>query len=263
MVNMEDLIVEVEDLHLSYGDLEVLRGLTFSINRGEVLVVVGASGSGKSTLLRCLNRLEDPDSGKIIIDGVDATDPKTDLPAMRAKIGMVFQNFNLFPHMTALGNVAEGPRTVLQMSKEDAERVALELLEKVGVADKRDVKPAMLSGGQQQRVAIARSLAMQPKVMMFDEPTSALDPELVAEVLDSMRLLAEEGMTMIVVTHEMVFAELVAHRAMFIDEGTIVEEGPPQEVFHNARHERTRQFLRQLQWEGTPDASSGDDEGSR
>ena len=263
MANMEDLIIEVEDLYLSYGDLEVLRGLTFSINRGEVLVVVGASGSGKSTLLRCLNRLEDPDSGKIIIDGVDATDPKTDLPAMRAKIGMVFQNFNLFPHMTALGNVAEGPRTVLKMSKEDAERVALELLEKVGVADKRDVKPAMLSGGQQQRVAIARSLAMQPKVMMFDEPTSALDPELVAEVLDSMRLLAEEGMTMIVVTHEMVFAELVAHRAMFIDEGTIVEEGPPQEVFHNARHERTRQFLRQLQWEGTPDASSGDDEGSR
>ena len=263
MANMEDLIIEVEDLHLSYGDLEVLRGLTFSINRGEVLVVVGASGSGKSTLLRCLNRLEDPDSGKIIIDGVDATDPKTDLPAMRAKIGMVFQNFNLFPHMTALGNVAEGPRTVLKMSKEDAERVALELLEKVGVADKRDVKPAMLSGGQQQRVAIARSLAMQPKVMMFDEPTSALDPELVAEVLDSMRLLAEEGMTMIVVTHEMVFAELVAHRAMFIDEGTIVEEGPPQEVFHNARHERTRQFLRQLQWEGTPDASSSDDEGSR
>ena len=182
---------------------------------------------------------------------------------MRAKIGMVFQNFNLFPHMTALGNVAEGPRTVLKMSKEDAERVALELLEKVGVADKRDVKPAMLSGGQQQRVAIARSSAMQPKVMMFDEPTSALDPELVAEVLDSMRLLAEEGMTMIVVTHEMVFAELVAHRAMFIDEGTIVEEGPPQEVFHNARHERTRQFLRQLQWEGTTDASSGDDEGSR
>ncbi len=263
MANMEDLIIEVEDLHLSYGDLEVLRGLTFSINRGEVLVVVGASGSGKSTLLRCLNRLEDPDSGKIIIDGVDATDPKTDLPAMRAKIGMVFQNFNLFPHMTALGNVAEGPRTVLKMSKQDAERVALELLEKVGVADKRDVKPAMLSGGQQQRVAIARSLAMQPKVMMFDEPTSALDPELVAEVLDSMRLLAEEGMTMIVVTHEMVFAELVAHRAMFIDEGTIVEEGPPQEVFHNARHERTRQFLRQLQWEGTPDASSSDDEGSR
>ena len=248
---MEDLVVEVEDLHLSYGDLEVLRGLTFTIKRGEVLVVVGASGSGKSTLLRCLNRLEEPDSGKIIIDGADATDPKTDLPATRAKIGMVFQNFNLFPHMTALGNVAEGPRTVLKMSKEDAERVALELLEKVGVADKRDVKPAMLSGGQQQRVAIARSLAMQPKVMMFDEPTSALDPELVAEVLDSMRLLAEEGMTMIVVTHEMVFAELVAHRVMFIDEGVIVEEGPPQEIFHNARHERTRQFLRQLQWEGT------------
>ena len=248
---MEDLVVQVEDLHLSYGDLKVLRGLTFSIKRGEVLVVVGASGSGKSTLLRCLNRLEEPDSGRIIIDGADATDPKTDLPAMRAKIGMVFQNFNLFPHMTALGNVAEGPRTVLKMSKEDAERVALELLEKVGVADKRDVKPAMLSGGQQQRVAIARSLAMQPKVMMFDEPTSALDPELVAEVLDSMRLLAEEGMTMIVVTHEMVFAELVAHRVMFIDEGVIVEEGPPQEIFHNARHERTRQFLRQLQWEGT------------
>ena len=260
---MEDLIVEVEDLHLSYGDLKVLRGLTFSIKRGEVLVIVGASGSGKSTLLRCLNRLEDPDSGKIIIDGVDATDPKTNLPATRAKIGMVFQNFNLFPHMTALENVAEGPRTVLAMSKEDAERVAIELLEKVGVADKRDVKPAMLSGGQQQRVAIARSLAMQPKVMMFDEPTSALDPELVAEVLDSMRLLAEEGMTMIVVTHEMVFAELVAHRAMFIDEGTIIEEGPPQEVFHNARHERTRQFLRQLQWEGTPRASFSVDEGSR
>jgi ABC-type polar amino acid transport system ATPase subunit len=260
---MEDLIVEVEDLHLSYGDLKVLRGLTFSIKRGEVLVVVGASGSGKSTLLRCLNRLEDPDSGKIIIDGVDATDPKTDLPATRAKIGMVFQNFNLFPHMTALENVAEGPRTVLAMSKEDAERVAIELLEKVGVADKRDVKPAMLSGGQQQRVAIARSLAMQPKVMMFDEPTSALDPELVAEVLDSMRLLAEEGMTMIVVTHEMVFAELVAHRAMFIDEGTIIEDGPPQKVFHDARHERTRQFLRQLQWEGTPRDSSSVDEGSR
>jgi len=260
---MEDLIVEVEDLHLSYGDLKVLRGLTFSIKRGEVLVVVGASGSGKSTLLRCLNRLEDPDSGKIIIDGVDATDPKTNLPATRAKIGMVFQNFNLFPHMTALENVAEGPRTVLAMSKEDAERVAIELLEKVGVADKRDVKPAMLSGGQQQRVAIARSLAMQPKVMMFDEPTSALDPELVAEVLDSMRLLAEEGMTMIVVTHEMVFAELVAHRAMFIDEGTIIEDGPPQKVFHNADHERTRQFLRQLQWEGTPRESSNVDEGSR
>ncbi|MDE2717849.1 MAG: amino acid ABC transporter ATP-binding protein [Chloroflexota bacterium] len=259
---MDDLVVEVEDLHLSYGDLKVLRGLTFSIKRGEVLVVVGASGSGKSTLLRCLNRLEDPDSGRIVIDGVDATDPKTDLPATRAKIGMVFQNFNLFPHMTALGNVAEGPRTVLRMSKEEAERVAIELLEKVGVADKKDVKPAMLSGGQQQRVAIARSLAMQPKVMMFDEPTSALDPELVAEVLDSMRLLAVEGMTMIVVTHEMVFAELVAHRVMFIDEGMIVEEGPPQEIFHNARHERTRQFLRQLQWEGTSEGSSGADEGS-
>jgi polar amino acid transport system ATP-binding protein len=220
------------------------------VQRGEVLVIIGPSGSGKSTFLRCLNRLIEPDGGRIVVAGFDMTDRKTDLPKARRHIGLVSQHFNLYPHMTAIGNVMEGPVTVLRTPREEARTRARELLARVGLADKVDAYPRQLSGGQQQRVAIARALAMDPAVMLFDEPTSALDPELTGEVLDVMKQLADDGMTMLVVSHEMHFASRVAHRVAMFDHGVIVEEGPTTELFTRAREERTRRFLSQLlSWE--------------
>ena len=248
---MADVVVRVEDLHKSFDALEVLKGVSMDVQRGEVVVIIGASGSGKSTFLKCLNRLEEPNRGRIFLEDVEITDPKTNLPKVRRNIGMIFQQFNLFPHMSAMQNVMEGPRTVLKMSAEQARQKAGQLLDKVGLSDKLDVKPGQLSGGQQQRVAIARALAMEPKVMLFDEVTSALDPELVGEVLSVMKQLADEGMTMLVVTHEMQFGERVADRVVMFDEGVILEEGPPDKIFQRADSERTRRFLNQLHWEGT------------
>jgi polar amino acid transport system ATP-binding protein len=245
-----DSIIRVEDLHKHFGAIHVLRGVNLEVARGEVVVIIGPSGSGKSTFLRCLNRLEEPSRGRIWLEGTDITDRRVNLPRVRRQIGMVFQHFNLFPHRTALENVMEGPRTVLRVGREEARTRARQLLVKVGLADKVDVKPSALSGGQQQRVAIARALAMDPKVMLFDEVTSALDPELVGEVLTVMKQLADEGMTMLVVTHEMHFGEKVADRVVMFDEGVIIEEGPPKRVFTRADHERTRRFLSQLHWEG-------------
>jgi polar amino acid transport system ATP-binding protein len=245
-----DSIIRVEDLHKHFGAMHVLRGVNLEVARGEVVVIIGPSGSGKSTFLRCLNRLEEPSRGRIWLEGTDITDRRVNLPRVRRQIGMVFQHFNLFPHRTALENVMEGPRTVLRVGREEARTRARQLLVKVGLADKVDVKPNALSGGQQQRVAIARALAMDPKVMLFDEVTSALDPELVGEVLTVMKQLADEGMTMLVVTHEMHFGEKVADRVVMFDEGVIIEEGPPKRVFTRADHERTRRFLSQLHWEG-------------
>jgi ABC-type polar amino acid transport system ATPase subunit len=245
-----DVLIEVRRLNKSFGDLVVLRDIDLDVHRGEVVVIIGPSGSGKSTLLRCLNRLEDPTSGTIRIAGVEITHRRANLSQMRRKVGMVFQHFNLFPHMTALENVMEGPRTVLHMKRSQAAERALDLLDKVGLDDKAESKPANLSGGQQQRVAIARALAMNPDAMLFDEVTSALDPELVGEVLTVMRGLAEEGMTMVIVTHEMSFARRVADRVVFLDQGVIVEQGPPERIFQRAAQERTRQFLDQLHWEG-------------
>ena len=247
---MTDVVVRVEDLHKSFDALEVLKGVSMEVQRGEVVVIIGASGSGKSTFLKCLNRLEEPNRGRIFLEDVEITDPRTNLPKVRRNIGMIFQQFNLFPHMSAMQNVMEGPRTVLKMSAEQARQKAGQLLDKVGLSDKLDVKPGQLSGGQQQRVAIARALAMEPKVMLFDEVTSALDPELVGEVLTVMKRLADEGMTMLVVTHEMQFGERVADRVVMFDEGVILEEGPPDKMFHRADSERTRRFLNQLHWEG-------------
>ena len=241
-------VVEVADLHKSFGDLEVLSGIILSVHKGEVVTIVGPSGSGKSTLLRCLNGLESPTSGTVRILGMEITDRRMPLHLVRRRVGMVFQLFNLFPHMTALENVAEGPRAVLGMKRKEAEAIALDLLSKVGVADKAGQRPIELSGGQQQRVAIARALAMNPEVMLFDEPTSALDPELRSEVLEVMGNLAKEGMTMIVVTHEMGFARKVANRAIFIDEGAIVEEGEPDSMLRNPQSERLQRFLNLIFW---------------
>ena len=243
------MLIEVRGLNKSFGQLKVLRNIDLDIRRGEVVCIIGPSGSGKSTLLRCLNRLEDPTTGTVRIGGEEITERSANLSRLRRKVGMVFQHFNLFPHMTALENVMEGPRTVLHLSRPEAERRASDLLDKVGLADKAGSKPANLSGGQQQRVAIARALAMNPDAMLFDEVTSALDPELVGEVLDVMRGLADEGMTMVVVTHEMSFARRVADRVVFLDQGVIVEQGPPDRIFHRAEEERTRQFLDQLHWD--------------
>jgi ABC-type polar amino acid transport system ATPase subunit len=243
---VDDVLLKVEGLHKHYGTLHVLRGIDLVVRRGEVVVLIGPSGSGKSSLLRCLNRLEDPSSGHIFIDGVDLAAPGVNLPRIRRNIGMVFQHFNLFPHMTALGNVAEGPRTVLRMSGAEAERRALDVIAKVGLSDKVNAHPAQLSGGQQQRVAIARALAMQPEIMLFDEITSALDPELVAGVLAVMRRLAEEGMTMIVVTHEMEFARQVGDRVLMFENGAIIEEGTPNDLLRNPQHASTQRFLSSL-----------------
>jgi ABC-type polar amino acid transport system ATPase subunit len=240
--------IEVRGLHKSYGDNEILHGIDLDVAAGEVLVVLGPSGSGKSTMLRCLNMLETPTDGSILVFGDDVTRRGADLVALRRRVGMVFQQFNLFPHLTALENVMEGARGVLKMPKAQARSRAEELLTRVGVAARAHDRPSRLSGGQQQRVAIARALALQPKVMLFDEPTSALDPELRAEVLDTMKSLAADGMTMVVVTHEMEFARLVADRAVFIDHGRIVETGPPAEILTAPRSERLAQFLNVLRW---------------
>jgi polar amino acid transport system ATP-binding protein len=236
-------MIEVRDLHKSFGDLEVLRGIDLEVEAGEVVCVIGPSGSGKSTLLRCVNLLEAPTSGTVIVDGVELTDPECDLDAVRRRIGMVFQQFNLFPHVSVLSNVTIAQRKVLRRSAAEAEKVARVNLERVGLSDKVDAYPAQLSGGQQQRVAIARALAMGPSVMLFDEPTSALDPELVGDVLAVMRGLAVEGMTMMVVTHEMSFAREVADRVIFMDGGVIVEEGPAAELIGSPATERARTFL--------------------
>jgi polar amino acid transport system ATP-binding protein len=236
-------MIEIHDLHKSFGDLEVLKGIDFRVERGEVVCVIGASGSGKSTLLRCVNRLEAPTAGRVVVGGVDVTDPDVDIDAVRRRIGMVFQQFNLFPHLTATENVTIAQRRVLRRDRAEAERIAAHNLERVGVGDKAHAYPSQLSGGQQQRVAIARSLAMDPELMLFDEPTSSLDPETVGEVLAVMRRLAQDGMTMIVVTHEMSFAREVADRVVFMDDGVIVEEGDAQRVIGSPANERTRRFL--------------------
>jgi len=236
-------MIRIRNLHKSFGALEVLRGIDLHVRTGEVVVIIGPSGSGKSTLLRCINRLEKLTSGEIIVDNYDINDKSTDINLIRTEAGMVFQQFNLFPHMTALKNVTLGPIKVRATPRKEAEELGLGLLEKVGLKDKAHVYPNQLSGGQKQRVAIARSLALKPKVMLFDEPTSALDPELVGEVLEVMKRLAREGMTMVVVSHEMGFAREVADRVIFMDEGIIVEENTPRELFTNPRNERTISFL--------------------
>ncbi len=236
-------MIEIKKLHKSYGDHHVLRGIDLTIDTGEVVVIIGPSGSGKSTALRCINRLEEISSGTIVVDGYDLYDPKTDINHVRTEAGMVFQQFNLFPHMSVLDNVTIGPIKVRGVTKAEAQSLGLKLLDKVGLGDKATAYPDQLSGGQKQRVAIARSLAMQPKVLLFDEPTSALDPELVGEVLEVMKQLAKEGMTMVVVTHEMGFAREVADRVIFIDYGVVQESGAPDEVFANPKNPRLREFI--------------------
>ncbi len=240
---MPEPIIRIEDLHKAYGELEVLKGVSLTINRGQVIVIIGPSGTGKSTMLRCVNMLTRPDSGKIWMDGRDVTAPDTDINAIRTEVGMVFQDFNLFNHLTALDNVMIGPHRVKNMPKEKAHELAFFELERVGLEDKADAYPGQLSGGQKQRVAIARALAMDPKVMLFDEPTSALDPELIGEVLEVMKKLAKEHMTMMVVTHEMGFAREVSDRILFMEGGVIVEDGPPDQLFYNPQHRRTQEFL--------------------
>ena len=236
-------IVRIVNLHKAFGSLEVLKGVDMDVERGEVVVILGPSGSGKSTLLRCVNRLEEPTGGEIWFEDIQVNDPHTNVNQVREKIGMVFQAFNLFPHLTAKGNVMLAQTKVLKRTKAEAERIAVEQLTRVGLGDRVDYFPAQLSGGQQQRVAIARALAMDPHVMLFDEVTSALDPELVRGVLDVMKELAKAGMTMLVVTHEMGFARDVATRAVFMDGGVIVEQGEPAAVFDNPQNERTQDFL--------------------
>lgn len=239
-------MIVVNNLVKSFGNLEVLKGISERIKPQEVVCVIGPSGSGKSTFLRCLNLLETPTSGEIIIDGKNITDPNNDINIIRQDVGMVFQRFNLFPHMTVLQNITLAPMKVRGLNQREAEERAHSLLKKVGLTDKANVYPDSLSGGQQQRVAIARALAMHPKIMLFDEPTSALDPEMVGEVLAVMKDLAREGMTMVVVTHEMGFAREVGDRVLFIDEGIIVEQGTPEEIFSNAKNERTKAFLSKI-----------------
>ncbi len=236
-------VVRIEDLHKRYGDNEVLKGVSLEVAKGEVVVIIGPSGTGKSTLLRCVNLLSRPDSGRVWVEDEEVTAPHVDINKIRAKVGMVFQDFNLFAHLTALKNVMAGPVWVKKMPKEEARELAMEELRRVGLADKADAYPGQLSGGQKQRVAIARALAMNPKVMLFDEPTSALDPELIGEVLAVMKDLAREHMTMLVVTHEMGFAKEVSNRIIFMEKGVIVEEGPPEQLFYAPQQERTRQFL--------------------
>ena len=237
-------MISVRNLKKSFGSVEVLKGVNLDIAEKEVVVIIGPSGSGKSTLLRCINYLEEPTGGEIIVDGM--TLGKTDINKVRAEVGMVFQRFNLFPHMTAMDNITLAPMKVRGVSREEAEKAALLLLAKVGLADRAAAYPEQLSGGQQQRVAIARALAMKPKVMLFDEPTSALDPEMVKEVLEVMKGLAQEGMTMAVVTHEMGFAREVGDRVLFVDQGVIMEEGTPEEIFSRPKEERTKAFLSKI-----------------
>ncbi len=239
-------MIKIEGLHKHFGRLHVLRGIDLEVSQGEVVVVIGPSGSGKSTLLRCINRLEVPSAGTVSVAGEPVPAGGRALDHMREELGMVFQRFNLFPHMTALRNVAIGPMKVRGLSAAKAHELGMGVLTKVGLADKAQAYPAHLSGGQQQRVAIARALAMEPKAMLFDEPTSALDPELVGEVLEVMKALAREGMTMMVVTHEMGFAREVANRVIFMDEGRMIEAGPPEQIFREPREERTKSFLRKV-----------------
>ncbi len=238
-----DVLIKVEDLCKSFDDMEVLKGVNAEIDKGDVMVVIGASGSGKSTFLRCLNLLEEPTGGSIYFEGVDITDKSVDINIHRQKMGMVFQQFNLFPHMTVLKNMTIGPMRLLKQSKAEAEKNAMALLERVGLADRAGAYPSQLSGGQKQRIAIVRALAMNPDVMLFDEPTSALDPEMVGEVLEVMKQLAKEGMTMVVVTHEMGFAREVGTKIVFVDEGVIVEQGSPEEFFDNPKSPRLKDFL--------------------
>lgn len=243
---IDDDIIIIEHLYKGFGKVEALVDVTLRVKRGEVCFIFGPSGGGKSTLLRCINHLETADSGRIIVDGIPVTHAKTNIDLVRAEVGMVFQLFNLFPHLTVLGNVTLAQEKVRKRQKEEAERVAMELLERVGIPEKADAYPAQLSGGQKQRVAIARALAMNPKIMLFDEPTSALDAEMIKEVLDVMLDLAKEGMTMVVVSHEMGFAKAAADRMIFLDAGRIIEEATPGELFKNPKEERTKQFLSQI-----------------
>jgi polar amino acid transport system ATP-binding protein len=240
---LDSPILELVGLHKQYGNLVVLRGIELRIRPGELVCVIGPSGSGKSTMLRCCNRLEEPSGGQVVVDGVDLMSPRVDLNQVRQKIGMVFQQFNLYPHLNVLGNVTLALRRVQKLSRDHAERCAMDALHRVGLAEKAQAWPGSLSGGQQQRVGIARAIAMEPKVVLFDEPTSALDPELVGSVLQVMRELRETGMTMLVVTHEMAFARAVADRVVFMEGGVIIEEGPPEQVFGNPREARTRAFI--------------------
>jgi polar amino acid transport system ATP-binding protein len=241
MTNMEP-IIQIENIYKSFGSVEAIRGVSLSVNRGEVVMIIGPSGSGKSTLLRCINRLEEYDEGSIVVDGIPLTNAEN-INAVRTEVGMVFQQFNLFPHLTVIENISLAQRIIRKRSKEEAESVSRKLLKKVGIPEKADAHPIQLSGGQQQRVAIARALAMNPKIMLFDEPTSALDPEMIQEVLDVMETLANEGMTMVVVSHEMGFARAAADRAILMDGGKIIEEATPNNLFKHPKHERTRLFL--------------------
>ncbi|PWL20495.1 MAG: glutamine ABC transporter ATP-binding protein [Candidatus Aquiluna sp. XM-24bin5] len=242
----EDAIVTMEGVYKRFKDFEALKDINFQVGKQEVVVVIGPSGSGKSTLIRCINRLEEHDDGRIIVDGTELTTDVRNIQEIRKETGMVFQSFNLFPHLTVLANIALAPRQVRGVPKGEAEQLARELLERVKIPEQADKYPAQLSGGQQQRVAIARSLAMKPKVMLFDEPTSALDPEMINEVLDAIKQLAKEGMTMVVVTHEMGFAKEVADRVVFMADGEIVEVGTPAEIFDSPQEERTKKFLAQI-----------------
>ncbi|HBY97480.1 MAG: amino acid ABC transporter ATP-binding protein [Ardenticatenaceae bacterium] len=241
-----DEIIICRDVHKWFGDFHVLKGISLTVRRGEVVVIFGPSGSGKSTFIRTINRLEEHQKGEIIVDGIRLSNDIRNIEAIRSEVGMVFQQFNLFPHLTALQNITLAPIWVRKWPKAKAEEVAVELLERVGIPEQADKYPGQLSGGQQQRVAIARALAMQPRIMLFDEPTSALDPEMIKEVLDVMKELAHEGMTMLVVTHEMGFAREVAHRMVFFDRGEIVEIGTPRQIFEHPQHDRTRLFLSQI-----------------
>ena len=236
-------MIKVENLHKKFNQLEVLKGIDVNVEKGEIIAIIGPSGSGKSTFLRCINRLEEPTYGKIFIDGENILDKKTDINKIREKGGMVFQHFNLFPHKTVMENIILAPMKLKGYTKEQAETKALELLQKVGLVEKKDTYPNKLSGGQKQRIAIARALAMEPEVMLFDEPTSALDPEMIKEVLDVMIDLAKEGMTMLIVTHEMGFAKNVASRILFMNDGIILEDETPEEFFNNPKHSRTKEFL--------------------
>jgi len=242
-VTTDNVLIKVDNLCKSFDDVDVLKGINAEIHKGDVMVVIGASGSGKSTFLRCLNRLEEPTGGKIYFEGTDITDPSVNINIHRQKMGMVFQQFNLFPHMTVMKNLTLGPIKLLKKSKADAEKRAMELLERVGLADRATAYPSQLSGGQKQRIAIVRALCMEPDVMLFDEPTSALDPEMVGEVLEVMKQLAKEGMTMVVVTHEMGFAREVGTNVVFVDDGVIVEQGEPKEFFENPKNQRLKDFL--------------------
>ncbi len=239
-------LIQIEDVHKHFGKVHALRGVSTSVARGEVLVIIGPSGSGKSTLLRCINALESVDSGRVVVDGIPVTGAHKDINAVRAEVGIVFQQFNLFPHLTVLQNLTLAQRVIRKRSSSESERIGRELLVKVGIPEKADSYPAQLSGGQQQRVAIARALAMNPKIMLFDEPTSALDPEMISEVLDAMLMLAKEGMTMVVVSHEMGFARAAARRIVFMDEGRIIEDTSPDALFDNPHEERTKLFLSKI-----------------